>query len=454
MNSLIEWNSQKRSIKYIFLLIAFFYSHEFITAQNKIIVSSISFIPAANGTYNQIGTLNSRPYYELGNYRVAYDNKGGAGLEWELYEISPVVSRYYNLSSANTPPYSGWLLDIASGSVPNVSASIDFTDGSAFSPSNGTPGTNNNPLGRFFLDAGSDAASVTALTIQLSGTRSGISAVKLWSSTDNSFNSGSDTQLNSQSDGSSVSFSSFSSAVSYSGTYYFVTVDLTAGASGSVTATISNNASFTISQGSIATSISSAALSSSSVPLPVELVTFAASIIDNSVLLNWITVTEVNNYGFNVERSIKDEEWMGLGFIEGSGNSNSQKNYSFEDRNVTTGTYRYRLKQIDIDGSFEYSQVIDVSVELPGRFELNQNYPNPFNPTTIISYQLSAASNAKLTVYDVLGSSVATIVNEQQEPGNHKVNFNAAEYNLPAGIYFYKLTADNLSATKKFILLK
>ncbi len=200
--------------------------------------------------------------------------------------------------------------------------------------------------------------------------------------------------------------------------------------------------------------------------MPVELVNFSANLIKkNNVLLNWLTATEVNNYGFQVQRrkGIEENEWKEIGFVEGFGNSNSPKEYSFTDENPPDGKIQYRLKQIDLDGSFEYSNVVEVTVGAPEKFELFQNYPNPFgaepsgNPTTTISYVVPSvetrhALSLQLIVYDVLGREVATLVNKAQAPGNYSVQFNAQD--LPSGIYFYTLQAGNFVKTRKMILLK
>ncbi len=201
--------------------------------------------------------------------------------------------------------------------------------------------------------------------------------------------------------------------------------------------------------------------------LPVELTSFSANAQQDGVLLSWKTATEVNNYGFEIERSVaqivkQSNEWEKIGFVEGHGNSNSPKQYKFLDNSVTGGKYIYRLKQIDTDGSYKYSKLIEVNTELPGRFELLQNYPNPFNPTTTIKYSIPTSSPlakgrteegfVTLKVYDVLGREIKTLVNKKQSPGNYTVEFNAA--NLPSGLYFYKLTAGSFSQTKKMILMK
>ena len=145
-------------------------------------------------------------------------------------------------------------------------------------------------------------------------------------------------------------------------------------------------------------------LAASNEPLPVELSSFSASLFDSKVKLNWETATEVNNYGFDILRQAQDDkDWVKIGFITGNGNSNSPKNYSFEDKSVLSGKYSYKLKQIDNDGKYEYSKTIEVDLGFPTKFEISQNYPNPFNPITTIRYSLPLASNVKLTIYNTLG---------------------------------------------------
>ena len=206
--------------------------------------------------------------------------------------------------------------------------------------------------------------------------------------------------------------------------------------------------------------------------LPVELTTFTATVTIDNIQLNWTTATEVNNYGFEILRqSAKGEQndrWSLLGFVEGHGNSNSPKEYSFVDESVFPGLYQYRLKQIDTDGSFEYSEIIEVQFGVvPTEFVLDQNYPNPFNPSTVISYSIPTASNVSLRVFDVLGNLITSLVNQNQDAGNYKIYFNAGE--LSNGVYFYKIqvypadggavdpessSGQGFIAVKKMLLLK
>jgi len=188
-------------------------------------------------------------------------------------------------------------------------------------------------------------------------------------------------------------------------------------------------------------------------PLPVELVTFDVSVLDKNVTLTWITASELNNSGFEIQRIDKTKNiWKEIGFIEGKGTTSEIQYYSFIDENVPSGKYRYRLKQVDFDGTFEYSEIIEVVVGTPTEFSLGQNYPNPFNPSTTINYSIPEFSFVTLKVYDVLGSEVATLVNEDKSVGSYEVEFDANE--LTSGIYFYKIQSGSFVETKKMVLMK
>ncbi len=199
--------------------------------------------------------------------------------------------------------------------------------------------------------------------------------------------------------------------------------------------------------------------STSDNPAPVELTNFSANVEQGKVVLNWETATEVNNYGFEIERSrsakgvSSDASWETIGFVEGHGNSNAPKKYSFVDSENLTGKVKYRLKQIDLDGTFEYSSVVEVNVEsLNLKFALNQNYPNPFNPTTKIEFTLPKSAPVRLSIYNSLGQEVKTLLNERLTEGKHTVEFDAKE--LPSGVYLYQLTSEKFTSTRKMILLK
>ncbi|PIP78220.1 MAG: hypothetical protein COW85_04975 [Ignavibacteria bacterium CG22_combo_CG10-13_8_21_14_all_37_15] len=191
--------------------------------------------------------------------------------------------------------------------------------------------------------------------------------------------------------------------------------------------------------------------------LPVELTSFTAVFNNGAVELNWNTVTEVNNYGFEVERASRNEElgirnWKKVGFVKGNGNSNSPKDYSFTDKTISYGSYAYRLKQLDNDGAFKYSKIVEADFKLRQTFELSQNYPNPFNPTTKISYSLPVDSRVQLLVYGITGEQVRSLVNEYQTAGIYTVDFDASV--LSSGIYFYKIIANKFLQIKKMSVLK
>ncbi len=184
--------------------------------------------------------------------------------------------------------------------------------------------------------------------------------------------------------------------------------------------------------------------------IPVELSSFTASVTGNDVTLNWITSSELNNRGFEIERF--SSSWEKVGFVEGNSTTAQNHSYSFTDHNVSSGKFSYRLKQIDFDGTFQYSPTVKVEIGIPEQFALFQNYPNPFNPTTTISWQSPVGSHQTLKVYDLFGREVANLVDEYRPAGKYKVDFDASE--LPSGTYFYRLQSEEFTETKKFMLLK
>jgi len=184
--------------------------------------------------------------------------------------------------------------------------------------------------------------------------------------------------------------------------------------------------------------------------VPVEFSSFTATTNENKVSLFWKTATETNNSGFEVQR--KNIDWERIGFVEGNGTTTEENNYSFIDENLTAGKYQYRLKQIDYDGSFEFSDLVEVEILTPLEFSLSQNYPNPFNPTTTIQYLIPESGNVKLVIYNSVGEEVATLVNEQKSAGSYNVEFSAVD--LSSGIYFYQLRAGSFVETKKMSILK
>ena len=195
--------------------------------------------------------------------------------------------------------------------------------------------------------------------------------------------------------------------------------------------------------------------------VPVELTSFTANLNGNVINLNWTTATETNNKGFEIQRKINNERWETIGFKTGKGTSTNMSAYTFSDNigSLSPGSLVYRLKQIDLDGSFKYSNEVEVQKVSIVKYNLSQNYPNPFNPSTIIKYSIEKSGLVTLKIYNILGKEIASLVNEVKPAGNYEVIFNAN--NLPAGrqglssgVYFYKLQSGSCSITKKFILMK
>jgi hypothetical protein len=186
--------------------------------------------------------------------------------------------------------------------------------------------------------------------------------------------------------------------------------------------------------------------------IPVELISFSATADKNQVKIVWRTASELNNHIFEIQRSRKDDEFYTIGFIEGHGTTTEINDYNYVDKNVERGKYYYRLNQIDFNGVSELSEEIEVDVLGIMKFDVFQNFPNPFNPSTIIKYQIPSKINVTLKIYDVLGNEIATLVNEEKQPGTYEVKFDGTGF--PSGIYLYKLIAGNYIETKKMVLVK
>lgn len=191
--------------------------------------------------------------------------------------------------------------------------------------------------------------------------------------------------------------------------------------------------------------------------LPVELSSFNYETLKGNVTLHWTTSSEINNAGFDVERSDVNGQisnvWSKAGFISGNGTSSGSINYSFTDNNLSSGKYNYRLKQIDYNGNYEYFSLnSDVIIATPKNFFLGQNYPNPFNPSTVINYNIPQDSYVKIKLYDNTGREVRTLLSEFISAGYYTINFNVSD--LASGIYFYNINAGEYTATNKMMLVR
>ncbi len=186
--------------------------------------------------------------------------------------------------------------------------------------------------------------------------------------------------------------------------------------------------------------------------LPVELTTFTASYKDKLVTLSWQTATEINSYSFEVERSEDNTNWIKIGSVNAAGNSNKVNNYEYFDNINKEGKYYYRLKQIDLDGSYKYSNIVEVNAVMPIQYSLSQNYPNPFNPSTKINFAIPTNAKVTLNVYGITGELVKTLVDEELAAGNYVIDFDAS--GLASGTYFYRIIANDFVQTRKMLLIK
>ncbi len=186
--------------------------------------------------------------------------------------------------------------------------------------------------------------------------------------------------------------------------------------------------------------------------LPVELSLLEAIRINDKVILNWQTDTELNNLGFEIQK-LENNNWLTVGFVNGKGNSNTKNEYSFTDINKNTERTAYRLKQLDLDGNFTYSQIVYAEKYLLNyNYILYQNYPNPFNPSTNIKFQIANDGFVTLKLYDILGNELQTLISEYKTKGEYNYTFNAN--NLANGVYIYTLTCGSFSQSKKMIIIK
>ena len=191
---------------------------------------------------------------------------------------------------------------------------------------------------------------------------------------------------------------------------------------------------------------------------PVEMSGFISNVSGNNVELKWTTATETNNQKFEIERSVSNSiEWTKIGDVKGSGTTTKPTNYNFTDRKLNSGHYKYRLKQIDFNGTENYHELNDeVIVGVPSSYSLSQNYPNPFNPNTKIDYELPYDGKVSIVLYDISGREVVKLVNEVENAGYYSIQFNGA--NLTSGMYFYRINAEGSGQkyvnTKKMVLIK
>lgn len=189
--------------------------------------------------------------------------------------------------------------------------------------------------------------------------------------------------------------------------------------------------------------------------IPVEMQSLTAFTSGNEIMVSWTTAAELNNSGFNVEkRNDKSSGWQNLAFINGKGTTSEKTNYSYRDKNPINGTNIYRLKQFDFDGSTRIYGPVEVDYQVTREYSLSQNYPNPFNPSTVINYSIAREGHVEIKIFNILGSEVATLVDEFKEASRHTIELNIDDMNIGSGVYFYSIKSGSFTQTRKMIVMK
>jgi Secretion system C-terminal sorting domain len=333
-------------------------------------------------------------------------------------------------------------------------AGVAFTDGSTYAPSLSL-GVQNQPFGRFQLNGSTSGGALTGALIKLDGVRTGMSNFRLWSSADASFESGSDTPLDLVVDdpgnAATVDFNGFSSAISTSDTYYFVSVDVASEASGSIQGVIVQNNHLTL-DGAISGTISNATLSltGSEVPTPISLASFVAEANNGVVELAWTTASETENSHFLVYR-----DDVVIGRVDGNGTCTDPHDYSYLDTRVRAGNHSYAIADVSWGGleTVHAPAMIEIREEIElNDFVLGKAYPNPFNPCVTINFQLSTFNEITAAIYNTSGELIKELINTEMTPGSYDLTWDAS--GMPSGVYIVKMIAGDVMQSQKIVLMK
>jgi hypothetical protein len=345
---------------------------------------------------------------------------------------------------------------------------VDGRDGESYTPPLPTPGESNEPIGRFRISAGGTGAVLTDVTISdaASVTPSGIESVELWTSTDNTFEASTDTEIASApSYATSVDFTGLNTPVPFkdSPLYVFVVVDLAANAGGDYEPVIRSEDDLTFDGGRLAlyngapTSVfTDAFLSDASTPLPVELAAFDADVTDDrSVRLQWKTTSETGNSGFRVQRSVSGTSWSTLGRVEGAGTTDEPQSYRFTDSAVpyASDSLQYRLAQVDVDGTVNVSDPVTVRFGNPDGLELLGSFPNPARSQATVRFAVpeQTTGDVQLELYDLLGRQVKTIP-AAEASGRVEQTLDVSD--LPSGTYLLRLSAGGQTQTQQVTIVR
>ena len=407
-------------------------------------------VPGTEGNDEEVPALNKTlATYEIFSRSSNYPIDMSGLINGDTYNLDI----FYRLSSVYDPA------DTSGGNyytnTYTKTAAVYFTDGSSYSPAQLEKSSTNQPFARFSLNADVTGASMTDIFIRLDGTREGFSNIKLWSSADNSFDAGSDSQVGETQNtdpgaGAEIKWTGISESIGTSITYYFLTADLDLAATGTIQGIVVDESKITVTGGVINNTISEAALSSSDVPCPITLASFSAEALHGKVELSWTTESENENSHFILYRN-GDK----IARIPGHGTSSETHDYAYTDVLVKAGVYEYVLADVSFSGIENMQAPVNVEIEsddIELSFILNKAYPNPFNPRTAISYQLSAISNIDLSIYSTSGEKVVTLFSGEQAAGQHQILWNAA--GNPSGIYILKMLVGDVMQSQKMVLIK
>ncbi len=188
--------------------------------------------------------------------------------------------------------------------------------------------------------------------------------------------------------------------------------------------------------------------------VPVELIFFEGKPGNGKIFLTWQTATETNNYGYEIEKSIDNKNWVRIGFVSGQGTTTEPQSYSFIDSDISSEIQYYRLRQVDYNGSYNYSKIIIINsgLEIPS-FYLFQNYPNPFNGRTIVTYAVPVRSLINISLYNIIGEKIAVLINAEKDEGIYKLTLDDSK--LSSGIYFIRMeTRTGYSSVIKIVQIK
>jgi hypothetical protein len=353
------------------------------------------------------------------------------------------------------------------GRVYTFSPGINLADGrngEAYTPPSPSPGTDDNPVGRFRVSVGGAGPSLTSVSISNNAPDpSGVESVELWKSSDGTFDPNEDTELASTAYTSTVSFSGLDASISFDGTYFFLVADLASTVTGDYDPFIIDETNISFDSGVLfsvngteTSTFTDAFLSDASTPLPVELATFDADVADDrSVRLQWQTTSETGNSGFRVQRSVSGTSWSTLGRVEGAGTTDEPQSYRFTDSSVpyAPDSLRYRLAQVDVDGTVNFSDPVTVRFGNSDRLELLGSFPNPARSQATIRFAVpeQMTGDVQLELYDLLGRQVKTIP-AAEASGRVEQTLDVSD--LPSGTYLLRLSAGGQTQTQQVTIVR